>query len=138
MDDCMFGGAVRPARERDPSRNDLYRLARATGENDVMTPAKFLGDGCPSLLKQRPRPTAFGVRRTGIGPAIDPPRKCRPRFGNDRGGGCMVEIESGWGSQKPRIPADCHMNERSYIGRAAAAHPSASATSDTRAPNIHA
>jgi hypothetical protein len=47
------------------------------------------------------------------------------RLRQHRGDRCMIEIEPVGHAQKPRIPADCHLNGRPYIGADAAVHPSA-------------
>jgi hypothetical protein len=45
----------------------------------------------------------------------------------------MVEVETVYAVQKPRIPADCHMNARPYIGPCAAAHPHSTTLSKSTA-----
>ena len=62
--DGMLGRAMRPARRRRARRRgDRDRLARAGGEDDVMTPAERLGDASPrasSSTARAARPSACG------------------------------------------------------------------------------
>ena len=74
--------------------DDLDRLARAGGEDDVMTPAERLGDRRPRLPRaaaRAARPSACG--ELGLAQRLERVGHRRPRFGKHRRGRGMVEIE---------------------------------------------
>ena len=67
----MLGRAMRPARDARARRGDLDRLARAGGEDDVMTPAERLRERLARFLEQGAGGAAFAVRRAGVGPGVE-------------------------------------------------------------------
>jgi hypothetical protein len=76
-------------------------------------------------LQGRPRRSPIRVRRARVGPALERAGHRRPRLGQHRSGRGMVEVKPVVSHENSRIPADCQLKRRPYIGAAAAAHPSA-------------
>ena len=113
-DDRVLSRTVRAPGDLRSCNHDLDRFACAAGEDDVMPPPQYVGDGPPRFLEQRPGNAALGMRRAWVSPGSMP--SATPRLREDRRRRRMVEIEAFACVISARIPVDCHMNARPYIG----------------------
>src|SRR5512141_1012566 len=88
-----------------------------------MAPVENLGDCAARLLQKSAGNAAFRIRRVRIGPRVECIGDGSSRLAKDGSGCRMVEIEAVVDGQNARIPADCQLNGRTYIGATAAVHP---------------
>ena len=126
-----------PLRPSRALRDDLDRLARAGGEDDVMTPAERFGDSAPRLFERRARARArrhaasWGWPRP---PARAPSPRALPAapasspHGRDRGGrtwskardSCRLPVEPAplYRSRRRGAPVGSHFHSRAFTADA--------------------
>jgi hypothetical protein len=90
----MLGCRVSASAYPHPPGGDLDGFARAAGEDDVITPAKYLCDRPARFFKQSAGTATLGVGRIGIGPDLETSVKRCASFGEQGRRRRMVKIDA--------------------------------------------